>query len=452
MLQGFNRKSSTSPKRVAVIGSGISGLSAAWMLSRNYDVTLFEADKRIGGHSNTVDVLTDDGRLPVDTGFIVFNNWNYPNLVKLLETLGVPSEVSDMSFSASVDNGNFEYSGSNMLSMIGQKTNIIRLQFWKMVGDILRFYRQAPSFARSSGASDLTLGDFLDREGYSKSFVDNHILPMGAAIWSATADQMRSYPLVAFIRFFESHGLLSLSKRPTWRTVTGGSRAYVNAILDDFEGTARLGSPVRSVKRMAGSVEVKADGSEAEFFDHVVIASHADQALSMIQNPDDDERALLGAFDYTHNTAVLHSDPALMPKRKSVWSSWNYIGNKCPDKDAQLCVSYWMNRLQNLKSKTPVFVTLNPCREIAPDLVHASFDYTHPLFDTKALKAQKELWSIQGRGGIWYCGAHFGSGFHEDGLQSGLAVAESLGGVKRPWQVDGESSRIFLPPAAMAAQ
>jgi uncharacterized protein len=452
MPQNFPHKAPGSHRRVAVIGSGISGLSAAWLLSRRYDVTLFEADKRLGGHSNTVDVMTDNGRLPVDTGFIVFNNWNYPNLVQLLDTLGVESEVSDMSFSASVDNGNFEYSGSNLLSMIGQKTNIVRLQFWKMVGDILRFYREAPSFARSTHAADLTLGDFLDREGYSKSFVDNHILPMGAAIWSATADQMRSYPLVAFIRFFESHGLLSLSKRPTWRTVMGGSRAYVSALLDDFDGSVRLGATVRSVKRMSGAVEVKADGAEAEYFDHVVIASHADQALAMIENPYADERALLAAFDYTHNTAVLHSDPALMPKRKSVWSSWNYIGNRNADADAQLCVSYWMNRLQNLKSKLPIFVTLNPCREIRPELVHASFVYTHPLFDTKALKAQKELWSIQGRGGIWYCGAHFGSGFHEDGLQSGLAVAESLGGIKRPWQVEGESSRIFLPPAIMAAQ
>ncbi|HWU61339.1 MAG TPA: FAD-dependent oxidoreductase [Ensifer sp.] len=438
-------------RHVAVIGSGISGLSAAWLMSKHCRVTLIEADSRPGGHSNTVDVMTPNGPVPVDTGFIVYNEWNYPNLVRLFQTIGVKTEVSDMSFSASINNGSFEYSGTSFLSMIGQKTNIVRLRFWQMVGDILRFYREAPVAAKRAEAREMTLGEFLDREGYSKSFVDNHILPMGAAIWSTTAKEMRSYPLVAFIRFFESHGLLSILNRPVWRTVSGGSRQYVQRILADFDGEVRLNSPVRSVRRSAEGVLVDC-GQGDELFDDVVIATHGDQALAMRVDASERERALLGAFKYTHNTAVLHSDPGLMPKRKRVWSSWNYIGERNGTGDEQLCVTYWMNMLQNLPTKEPVFVTLNPCRAVKAEKVHATFDYTHPLFDTAALDAQKRLWSIQGQGGIWYCGAHFGSGFHEDGLQSGLAVAESLTGGKRPWQVAGESARIHLPETLAAAE
>lgn len=451
MLNTLNVSKPERNRHVAVIGSGISGLSAAWLLSRHCRVTLLEAEGRPGGHSNTVDVVTPEGKCPVDTGFIVYNEWNYPNLVRLFQTLGVKTEASDMSFSASLNDGSFEYSGTSFMTMIGQKSNVIRFRFWQMVSDILRFYRHAPQAARRAEAVEMTLGDFLDREGYSKSFVDNHILPMGAAIWSTTAREMRSYPLLAFIRFFESHGLLSLVNRPVWRTVSGGSREYVSRILDDFSGDVRVNAPVSKVSRTADGVRIEYGGGEG-LFDDVVIATHADQALAMLENADAEERALLGAFKYTHNTAVLHSDVNLMPKRRRVWSSWNYIGDRSGSPDQQLCVSYWMNKLQNLKTSAPVFVTLNPCRPVRQDLVHASFDYTHPLFDTAAIEAQRKLWSIQGRGGVWYCGAHFGSGFHEDGLQSGLAVAESLSGSKRPWKVADESARIHLPQVLEAAE
>ena len=451
MLNTMKPRKSHGNRHVAVIGSGISGLSAAWLIAQHCRVTLFESEGRPGGHSNTVDVHVDGGRVPVDTGFIVYNEWNYPNLVRLFETLGVKTEASDMSFSASLNEGAFEYSGTSFMSMIGQKTNLVRFRFWQMVGDILRFYREAPAAAKRLGAGEMTLGEFLDTEGYSKSFVDNHILPMGAAIWSTTAKEMRSYPLVAFIRFFESHGLLSILNRPVWRTVSGGSRQYVNRILTSFDGEVRLNAPVRSVRRSADGVLVDS-GQGPELFDDVVIATHADQALAMRADASEEERDLLGAFKYTHNTAVLHSDVGLMPKRKRVWSSWNYIGNRNGASDDQLCVTYWMNKLQNLPVKTPIFVTLNPCRAVREELVHASFDYTHPLFDTAALCAQKRLWSIQGEGGVWYCGAHFGSGFHEDGLQSGLAVAEALTGAKRPWRVAGESARIHLPETLAAAE
>ncbi len=439
-------------RKIAVIGSGISGLSAAWLLDRSADVTIFVADERLGGHANTVDVTTGGKTIPVDTGFIVYNDWNYPNLVALFDTLGVPTEASDMSFAASLDNGAFEYSGTSFTAMLGQKSNIVRLRFWQMVGDILKFYRRAPDWLRRSGANDMTLGDYLDAEGFSQSFIDNHILPMGAAIWSTTAKEMRSYPLVAFIRFFESHGLLSLSKRPVWRTVKGGSREYIRRIVDDFSGEIRLKSPVASITRLAqGGVELRLTNGETRTFDEVVIATHGDQALSMLSDANGEERRLLESFKYTRNLAVLHSDPALMPRRKTVWSSWNYIGDNLHDTGKQLCVTYWMNKLQNLDPQLPLFVTLNPSRSVKPETVHASFEYTHPLFDTAALAAQRDIWRIQGRGGVWFCGAHFGSGFHEDGLQSGLAVAEQIGGIKRPWTVAGESARIHLPQEFEAA-
>lgn len=436
--------------RVAVVGSGISGLAAAWLLSRKADVTLFEADRRLGGHAHTVDVQTADGRIPVDTGFIVYNERNYPNLVALFAHLGVPTQQSDMSFSASLDAGQFEYSGTSLATMLGQRSNIVRLRFWRMLGDILRFYREAPACLAASGADGITLGDFLDAQGYSKSFVDDHILPMGAAIWSTTAREMRTYPLRAFIRFFESHGLLSLSDRPTWRTVKGGSREYVNRIVADFEGSVQLNTPVVSVRRTGNGIELTAADGRQSLFDNVVLATHADRALLILADADRQERALLGAFRYTSNEAVLHSDPSLMPKRRPVWASWNYIAGT--SQDSQLCVTYWMNRLQNIDRRHPLFLTLNPSREISPDLVHGTFEYTHPLFDAAALAAQRQLWSIQGRGGVWFCGAHFGSGFHEDGLQSGLAVAEDIAGIRRPWTVAAQSGRIFVPQPLVAAE
>jgi uncharacterized protein len=452
MLKVVDERDAKPDQKVAVIGSGISGLSAAWLLDHSVNVTLFEADSWIGGHANTVEVVSDYGTIPVDTGFIVYNDWNYPNLVALFEALGVTNEASDMSFAASLDHGAFEYSGTSLSAMIGQKSNIIRLKFWKMVADILRFYRKAPLYLSKTGACEMTLGEYLDAEGFSKSFVNNHILPMGAAIWSTTAAEMRSYPLVAFIRFFESHGLLSLKNRPVWRTVTGGSREYIKRILADFTGEVRLNAPVATVRRVAQGVEVTERNGKTEIFDKVVIASHADQARSMLVDTNSRARDLLENFKYTHNTAVLHSDISLMPKRKQVWSSWNYIGNMSCDANQQLCVTYWMNRLQNLDERVPLFVTLNPNRVVAPGAVHASFDYTHPLFDHAALSAQKALWQVQGQDGVWFCGAYFGSGFHEDGLQSGLAVAEMIGGIKRPWKVGKESGRIHLSDALAAAE
>ncbi|SCX20615.1 protoporphyrinogen oxidase [Agrobacterium sp. DSM 25558] len=434
-------------RRIAVIGSGISGLSAAWLLDKSADVTLFEAEGRLGGHANTVSVdQPGKAAIAVDTGFIVYNERNYPNLVALLDHLGVETSASDMSFAASLRGGQMEYSGTDINGLFGQRSNLLRPRFWSMVRDVMRFYKQAPDLLKDPSLQTISLGDYLDANGYSLSFVDDHLLPMGAAIWSTTAADMRSYALQAFIRFFVNHGLVQLADRPQWRTVKGGSREYVSRLMSQFRGTVVVDSQIAGVQRSGDGVKVLDRAGQLLTFDDVVIATHADQALALLPDADEQERSLLGAFDYTRNAAVLHSDESLMPKRRNVWSSWNYLSEPNSTGTEQLCVTYWMNRLQNIDEKTPLFVTLNPSRPIDPAKLIRAFDYTHPLFDTKALDAQKQLWSLQGRRNTWFCGAHFGSGFHEDGLQSGLAVAEALGGVRRPWTVENESGRIFLAP------
>ncbi len=437
-------------RRVAVIGAGISGLSAAWLLSSKLNVTVYEAEPRLGGHANTVNVPSPTGSVAVDTGFIVYNDRNYPNLVALFDHLRVPNQPSNMSFSASLDAGRFEYSGSGLSGLLGQRSNALRPRFWRMVSDIMRFYRQAPDLLARDDLATITLGAYLDQESYSKAFVDDHLLPMGAAIWSTTAQDMRAYPLHAFIRFFINHGLVSLKDRPQWRTVTGGSREYVERLRAATHATFRSGDAVSNIVRDDFGVKITTLSGHQDRFDDVVIATHANETLNLLADASEQERRLLGAFDYTANVAVLHSDTNLMPKRKRVWASWNYIGEDRKSTENELCVTYWMNKLQGLDEKLPLFVTLNPSRTIDPAKTHQVFDYTHPLFDTKAIKAQKELWQLQGQRNTWFCGAYFGSGFHEDGIQSGLACAEQLSGLRRPWTVEGESSRITLHQPAVA--
>lgn len=452
MDAGRLKTESGSRRKIAVVGSGISGLSAAWLLSRSAHVVIYESETRPGGHSNTV--LFDDGRkfVPVDTGFIVYNDRNYPNLVKLFEHLAVPTLPSTMSFAASLDRGRFEYSGSGLSGLIGQKTNLLRPRFWNMVRDILRFYKEAPALLDRPDLEAVSLGKYLDSAKYASSFIEDHLLPMGAAIWSTTAAEMRHYPLHAFIRFFVNHGLLSLKDRPQWRTVKGGSREYIARLLADFSGEIRLGTGVVRIRRSASGVEITDTNGQVDRFDHVVLATHASQSLQLLEDADERERSLLGAFQYTPNVAVLHSDEDLMPKRRAVWSSWNYVANETETGSTALCVTYWMNLLQSLPTDRQVFVTLNPCRPVDPAKVLGTFQYEHPLFDTAAITAQKDIWNLQGRRNTWFCGAYFGSGFHEDGLQSGLAVAESLGGLRRPWTVAEESGRIFVQRQLEAAE
>ena len=427
-----------------MVGSGISGLSAAWLLSGRHDVTLYEQAGRLGGHSHTVRVPRPGGTdIAVDMGFIVFNRVTYPNLTALFAHLGVSTEASDMSFAASLDGGGFEYSGNDLAGLFAQKRNILRPRFWSMLWGIRKFYRNAVRHAES-GNEHLTLGEVLASGGYGPAFRDDHLLPMASAIWSSTPADMLSFPALSFIRFHANHGLLQIVDRPTWETVTGGSVSYVQRMAAVLKDRIRLDAGAISVQRLADGVRIADAKGQAETFDHIVLATHANQALALLEDPTPAEKTLLGAFRYQRNFAVLHSDPSFMPKRRAAWASWNYIGG---ERARPGCFTYCMNRLQNIPAEVPLFVTLNAPRDPAPDLVHHQEVYQHPVFNTAALSAQSRLWQLQGVRRTWYCGAYFGAGFHEDGLQAGLAVAEELGGVRRPWTVPNESGRIVLAPA-----
>ena len=434
-----NRPGSSERLKVAVIGSGISGLSAAWLLSQSHDVTVFEAASRIGGHSNTVEFSSGNGPVAVDTGFIVYNEVTYPNLTALFRTLEVPTVASNMSFAVSVGNGAYEYSGGTGLGLFAQRSNLVSPRFWSMIRDLLRFYRNAPKDLAMMGS--ISLDDYLERNGYGRAFREDHLYPMAAAIWSTPAMEVGRYPAASFVRFCCNHGLLDLRGRPVWRTVAGGSREYVKRITKPYADKIRLSTPVRSVRRAENFVELIDAEGVSYAFDDVVIATHADQALRMLADPSVEERRILGAFQYSRNEAVLHHDASLMPKRRAAWSSWNYLTNSATG-PSQPSITYWMNRLQSLGAAPETFVTLNPCRALREDLVVRREIYEHPIFDMATDRAQKEIWSLQGQRRTWFCGAHFGSGFHEDGLQAGLAVAEDLGGLRRPWQVEQESARI----------
>ena len=437
---------------IAVVGAGVAGLSSAWLLNRNHQVTVYEASDTIGGHANTVDVSIPEGLTPIDTGFIVYNELNYPNLTALFKHLGVATKDAEMSFGASLELGGFEYSGTNLNGIFGQRFNVLRPRFWRMLAGIISFYKKAPSILDNPAYDSVTLGEYLAQENYSDSFINDHLLPMGAAIWSTTASEMRAYPAQAFVRFFDSHGLLALKARPQWRTVDGGSREYVNRLTEGYRSQILFGG-VKSIQRTTNKVLVEDASGNLKSFDHVVLATHASETLRILSDSNQHEQALLGRWQYTINRAVLHCDPAFMPKRRRVWSSWNFIGNRSKSDKQQLCVTYWLNRLQSIKSEVQLFLTLNPDREPLAGSIIREFNYSHPFFDTYALSTQSKLWSLQGHRNTWFCGSYFGAGFHEDALQSGLAVAEELGGEARPWDLPNMNDRLQLDtllPAATA--
>lgn len=407
--------------RIAIVGGGISGLASAWLLAKRHRVTLFEANDYIGGHTNTVDVQLEGLSHPVDTGFLVFNDKTYPNLIALLAELGVPTHTSDMSFGVSMDGGRLEWAGSNLATVFAQKRNLVSPRFLSMLRDILRFNAAAEANLVRVVADGSTLGELLDAEGYGLPFRNNYLLPMAAAIWSSSPADILRFPAATFLRFCLNHALLQVRNRPTWRTVLGGGREYVQRIVATLPDV-RSKAKVRAVIRNAAGVAVSTS-QDTEQFDAVVMASHAPQTLAMLVDADEREHALLGSVRYQGNLAILHTDTALLPRRQSVWSAWNYLSETDNDGAGAVCVSYLINRLQPLPFKTPVIVTLNPIKPVRPQFELARFSYQHPVFDQAAITAQNALPHLQGSRNTWFAGAWTGYGFHEDGLKSALRVA-----------------------------
>lgn len=424
---------------VAIIGAGISGLSAAYALRHDHSLRLFERDPHPGGHVKTVEVESATGPVAVDTGFIVYNERNYPNLVRLFDALDVPTEQSEMSFSVSVGDGAFEYR-SRVRGLFAQPSSAVRPSMWRMIRDFRRFCVDAPRVL-ASGTRE-SLGDYLDRGGYGEAFRMDLLLPVTAAIWSSGLDDMLDFPVTTLVSFLMNHDILQLRSRPRWRTVTGGSREYVRRLTGPYRNRIRLSRPVVAVGRDEDSVQVRDASGGLDRFDEVVFATHPDVTLEIL-GPDATlrEREVLGAIRYQRNEAVLHRDPALMPRRRGAWSSWNYLadGRGESDRSKPVSLTYWMNRLQNLRTNRPVFVTLNPIRE--PRGQVQRFSYAHPQFDRAAIDAQLRLPSIQGVRRTWFAGAWCGHGFHEDGLRSGLDVAAALG-APAPWMGSPELKRV----------
>src|SRR5262245_7292569 len=433
--------------KIAVIGAGVGGLGAAWLLSRQHDVVIYERESRFGGHSCTVEVPTANGRLPVDVGFIVDNERNYPNLVALFDHIGVASEPSDMSFAVSIDGGRFEY-GSSLAGFCAQRRNMMRASFLRMAHDVLRFNRLAPRLLDRSEDLDFTIGDFIEDSGLSDAFRDRYLMPMAACIWSTPLGRMLEYPAQTFVRFMNNHGLLTIGPQLRWRTVRGGSRSYVERLVGPLRRRARLGIAASAVRRLSDGVVVRDTTGQWDRFDKVVLAWHADQALALLADAGTRERALLGRFVYSQNEVWLHQDAALMPRRQSVWSSWNYVADQ-RERDTPVSVTYWMNRLQHLPQRTPVFVSVSAGHPPRLAATHGHFTFHHPMYDAAAIRAQRELHEIQGMRDTYFCGSYCGYGFHEDALSAGLDVAEQLG-VRRPWPKPGEHRLIGLPPRVVA--
>ena len=397
--------------KIAVIGSGISGLSASYYFSKKYKVDLFEQDDHFGGHSYTYDIKEDNKIIAVDLGFIVFNEQTYPNLIRFFNELNVPFEKSNMSFSVSIKDTNVEYGGSGFNAIFANKKNLLNFKFLKMINEIINFYKTAPSLINTE-TSNVTLGDYLKSSKLSKYFIEYHIIPMVAAIWSMPFQKAKEMPLKLFLNFFTNHGLFKLKNRPQWYTVCNRSRTYVKKILKKISGEVFKNYKVSKILRSENNVRILI-GNEYQDYDHVILASHADQSLELLDDPSLEESEILKKFTYVSNEAYLHRDENLMPIRKSAWSSWNSIS-----KNENTCVTYWLNKLQNLNSEKNYFLTLNPVEAIDKNKIIKKIHFTHPYFNKDNVALQKDLNKLQGKKRTWFCGSYFGYGFHEDGLKS----------------------------------
>ncbi|GAA5524480.1 hypothetical protein Maes01_01037 [Microbulbifer aestuariivivens] len=412
--------------RIAIVGSGIAGLTSAYLLNKKYDITLFESADRLGGHTATIDVQEGDKTLAIDTGFIVYNDWTYPNFIKLMEQLGIESQPTDMGFSVCSDSETFEYAGNNLNSLFGQRSNLLRPGHWRMLRDILRFNREAVrDWKEGRLAEGMTLGQYLEDNAYSAEFCDRYLVPMGSAIWSASLSQMRDFSVDFFVRFFFNHGLLNIFNRPQWRVIKGGSREYIQPMTAGFADKIRLSTPIASVLRTADGVELHTAAGEKLHYDAVIFACHSDQALACLADASADEQSVLGAIPYAPNSVVLHTDTRLLPSRERCWASWNYRLQKGSDQLPVL--TYNMNILQRLDTDKTYCVTLNADDAIAPEKIIGRYQYEHPQFSVAGMQAQQQWGKINGVNKTWYCGAYWANGFHEDGVKSALRVCEALG-------------------------
>jgi predicted NAD/FAD-binding protein len=420
--------------RIAIVGTGIAGLGAAQRLWRAHDLTLFEAGDHVGGHTHTHQLEIGGAPLAVDSGFIVFNERNYPRLCRLFRELDVAWQASDMSFSVRVEPSGLEWAGENLDTLYAQRKNLLRVGFQRMVYDIWRFGREAEGLL-TGRHGDPALGEWLERRNYSREFVEHYLVPMGSAIWSAPPGELRQIPARFLVQFFENHGMLSLRRRPQWLCVRGGSQRYVEALIRPFVQRIRLRTPVRRVRRLERDVELDLGPRGLERFDQVVLATHSDQALRLLADPSAEELAVLGAIPYQENEALLHTDARLLPRRRKCWSSWNYHVLPAAQAGAAAAVSYWMNRLQSLATPEPLLVTLNHGLAVDPARVLRRMRYHHPLFTRQALRARERKPSIDGQRRTWFCGAYWGWGFHEDGLASGQEVASAIERLREPLEV-----------------
>lgn len=436
-------------QRIAVIGGGVSGLAAAWLLQRRHDVRLFEKETVLGGHAHTVEIPDPQGTVSIDTGFVVYNERNYPLLSRLFAELAVPTQPTDMTFSYSLQPGGIEYAGTDLNTLFAQRRNLLRPRFLRMTADILRFNRLGKRLLAAGGLPEITLGEFLDRHRFGRGFSEDYLLPMAAAIWSCPSATMRRFPVRGFLEFFRNHGLLDLEGRPQWQTVTGGSRAYVQRLAGRLPpGTVRHDG-VETVTRVGASWQVNT-AADTETFDAVVFACHADDALRVLANPTVTQAAVLGACQFQANRALLHTDTRLMPAFRRVWASWNYLTERQGLDDQRVSVSYYMNSLHRLNRRQHYVISLNPWREPHPTTVLGEYHWRHPVMDTAAVAAQARLPGIQGENGIYIAGAWTGFGFHEDGMRSAVEVARRLG-CAPPWEDTAEIPATPVPARETAA-